>query len=285
MKEHSEGQQNRARFVQLVIDIEKVLGPYRTGLAAHITKPVRPRIVILKNLVFYEISEIVIILKMIRRCMEELCLLGERIEKLQKRIPGGMVDRSTSEGDQFFLAATRQHESTGELQIHIKTIYEWLYHVMDLIRSHSTIRSLIESSTCWNRLDSHCEFRNKLVAHKKRMQVITMSGMSYSARDFKAEIVLMPFVPPASALKEVESLFARCASILTADEANEKNFFERSKILFRNLDKLRNNAVRKQILSFIQRYGTTSAQLIELAKFVRDLAKNLMPKLTALPNV
>ena len=53
---------------------------------------------------------------------------------------------------------------------------------------------------------------------------------------------------------------------------------------FRNLDKLKDNGVRKQIVSFVQRYGTTSAQLIELAKFVRDLAKNLMPKLAALRN-
>ena len=195
-----------------------------------------------------------------------------------------MVDRSTSEGDQFFLAATRQHEATTELEIHVKTIYEWLYHVMDLIRSHSTILSLIKTSTCWNKLDSHCEFRNKLVAHKKGMQVIAMGGMTYSARNFKAEIVLMPFVPPASALKEVESLFARCASILEADEANEKNFFERCKILFRNLDKLKNNTVRRRVVSFVQRYGTTSAQVIELAEFVRDLAKDLMPKLATLRN-
>ena len=87
------------------------------------------------------------------------------------------------------------------------------------------------------------------------------------------------------AVKELVSLFARCASILTADEANEKNFFERCKILFRNLDKLTNNTAREQVVSFVRRYGTISAQPIELAEFVRDLAKNLMPKLATLRNV
>lgn len=283
MKEHSEGKQNRARFVQLVTDIEKIIDTHRTRLAAHITKPSRPRIVILKNLIFYEISDIVIILKMICRRMQELRLLDERIMELRKRVPLGTVDRSTPEGDQFCSAATRQHEATSELEIHIKTIYEWLYHVRDLIRSHCPIHSLVES-TYWNKLESHCEFRNKLVAHKKGMQVITMGGMRYSARDFDAEIVLMPFAPPASAVKELSPLFARCASILATDEANEKNFFERCKILFRNLDKLTNNTARGQVVSFVQRYGTISAQPIELAEFVQDLAKNLMPKLAALRN-
>lgn len=284
MKEHPEGKQNRARFIQLVADIDKVMDTHRTRLAAHITKPNRPRIVILKNLIFYEISDIVIVLKMICRRMQELRLLDERIMELRKRISLGMVDRRTSEGDQFFLAATRQHEATGELEIHIKTIYEWLYHVRDLIRSHSAIRSLVESKY-WNKLESHCEFRSKLITHKKGMQVITIGGMRYSARDFDAEIVLMPFAPPPSAMKELASLFTQCASILTADESNEKNFFERCKILFRNLDKLTNNKARKQVVSFVQRYGTISAQPIKLAEFVRDLAKNLMPKLAALPNV
>ncbi len=285
MKEHSEGKQNRARFIQLVTDIEKVMDTYRTRLVAHITKPNRPRIIILTNLVFSEISDIVIILKMICRCMEELRLLDERIMELRKRVPDGTVDRSTPEGDQFFSAVTRQHEANSELEIYIKTTYEWLYHVMDLVRSHPAIRSLVEKSTCWNKLRSHCEFRNKLIAHKKGIKVITMGGIRYSARDFHAEIVLMPFVPPASAVKELASLFVRCASVLTTDEANEKNFFERCKILFRNLDKLTNNTAREQVVSFVRRYGTISAQPIELAEFMRDLAKNLMPKLATLRNV
>ena len=283
MKEHYEGKQSKARSIQLVTDIETVMDTHRTRLAAHIRKPNRPRIVILKNLTFYEISDFVIVLKMICRRMQELRLLDERIMELQKRVPLGTVDKSIPEGDQFCSAASRQHEATSELEIHIKTTYEWLYHVRDLIRSHSAIRSLVESKY-WNKLESHCEFRSKLITHKKGMQVITMGGMRYSARDFDAEIVLMPFVRPASAVKEVESLFVRRASILTADEANERNFFERCKILFRNLDKLTNNTARGQLVSFVQRYGTISAQPIELAEFVRDLAKNLMPKLAALRN-
>jgi len=283
MKEHSEGKRNRAKFIQLITDTEKVMDTYRSRIVVHVTKPIRTRIIIQKNLIFSEISDIVIILKMICRCMQDLRLSDERIRKLRKRVPDGKVDRSTPEGDQFISSAIRQNEANNELSIHIKTIYEWLYHVMVLIRGHSAIRSLI-GSTCLKKLKSHCEFRNKLIAHTK-IQVITMRGVRYSTRDFYAEIVLMPFVPPASAVKELASLFTRCASILAADEANEKNFFERCKILFRNLDKLTNNTAREQVVSFVQRYGTISAQPIELAEFVRDLAKNLMPKLATLRNV
>ena len=281
MKKHSEGKRNRARFIQLIAGIEKVMNTHRTSIVWPVTKPTSVRSVILKNLIFSEISDLAIILDMVFRDMEELGQLDETMRGLQKIVPLGTVDRSTPEGNQLVLTMTRQHRAMSELRIHMETIYEWLYHVKNLINGHPTLLSQIESSTCWEKLKSYCEFRSKLVTHKRGMYVIPMRWARYSAMEFSTEIVLMPLVPSNSAVTRLSSLFAQCASIFTGDEANEGNFFERYKILFHNRDKLTNN-LREQVVSFVRKYGTISAQSIDLAEFAQNLAGYLIPKLANL---
>jgi len=93
----------------------------------------------------------------------------------------------------------------------------------------------------------------------------------------------MLFILPAPALQELKSLFTKSANVLTNEEANEKDYFERYKILYRDLGKIDDDR-RGQIVSYIKRYGTISASIIELAEFVRNLASDLIPKLTKLRN-
>jgi len=281
MKKHSEGKRNRARFIQLIAGIEKIMDTHRTSIVWPATRPTNVRSVILKNLIFSEISDLAIILDMVFRDMEELGQLDETMRGLWKIVPLGKVDRSTPEGNQLVLTVGRQIKAMSELRIHMETIYEWLYHVKDLINDYPTLLSQIKNSTCWKKLKSYCEFRNRLVTHKRGMQVIPMPWARYSAMEFSTEIVLMPLVPSNSAVTRLSSLFAQCASIFTGDEANEGNFFERCKILFRNRDKLTNNQ-RSQVVSFVEKYGTISAQSIDLAEFAQDLAGYVIPKLANL---
>lgn len=280
MERHSKGRTNKDRFLQSILDIKAVMEIYRTKFAIDITKSIAGRLQLLKGLILSEISEIVTILGMIHKNMENLYSTQERMKELRQKLPSGTVDESSSEGSEYVSVINQHMEITSELKIYIKTIYEWLYHLMDLIRSHRKIRSLVPSQY-WKKLESHCEFRSKLVAHKKATQVYTSAGMRYSAKDFNVELLLTPFAPPASALKELASMFTQCADVLTNKEANEKNYFERCKILYYNLDKFADGQ-REQIVSFIKRYGTISAQPVELAEFARDLVKDLIPKLVEL---
>lgn len=93
----------------------------------------------------------------------------------------------------------------------------------------------------------------------------------------------MTFIPPAPALQELKSLFTKSVSVLTNEEANEKDYFERCKILYRDLGKLDDDR-RGQIVSCIKRYDTISASTIESAEFVINLASDLIPKLAKLRN-
>ncbi len=81
-------------------------------------------------------------------------------------MPLGTADRSTPEGNQSDCSAIRQHEATSELAIYIKTIYEWLYHVRGLIRTHKAIRSLVEGTYC-NKLDPVVNFALSSLHMKK----------------------------------------------------------------------------------------------------------------------
>lgn len=282
MKRHSKGRSNRHRFVQSILDTEEVMDTYRTKFAVDVTKPIPGRLQILKGSILSEISEIVTILQLTYNCMQDLYSTQERMDKLREKMPDGTVDESTPAGALYVSVMSQHMELLSKLRIHMKTIYEWLYHLMDLVRSCRKIRSLVPNPY-WKKLQSHCEFRSKLVAHKKGIQAYTSAGMRYSPKDFNAELLLTPFVPPVSALKELASLFTQCAGVLINEEANEKNYFERCRILYHNLDRFADGK-RKQIVSFIKRYGTISAQPIELAEFVGDLARDLIPKLAELGN-
>jgi len=282
MRKHSKTGRNRHRFVQSILGIEKVIDSYRSRFAMDITKSIPGQLQILKGSILSEILEIVTILQMTYNCMQNLYSTQERMDELREKIPDGTIDQSAPGGVQYISVANQQMETMAELRIHIKTIYEWLYHLMDLVRSHNKIRSLV-SNQYWGKLESYCEFRSKLVAHRKGLQVHTSAGMRYSAKDFNAELLLIAFNPPDSALKELASLFTRCADLLINEEAKEKNYFERCRILYHNLNRFTDNR-RGQIVSFIERHGTISTQPIELAEFMRDFTGDLIPKLARLRN-
>jgi len=276
----SRNRNNKDRFLEAISNIEEIIKTYSTEFAVNIKMPTPGRIQLLKRLIVSEISEIVIILKMIYSNMERLGFIQEKMKELQRKLPSGPVDINTSSGAEFVLIGNQYNKIMSELKICIKTLYEWLYHLKELIQSHPKIISLV-SDKLWQVLQSHCEFRHKLITHKKNIQAYLMGGVRYSAKDFSIELLLTPFTPSTSTLNELNRLFAQCAQTLKDQEAEEKNYFERCKILYHNLNKFTDNK-RKEIVSFIKRYGTISAQPVKLAEFIKDMAKDLIPKLAKL---
>jgi hypothetical protein len=240
------------------------------------------RLDLLKGLILSEILEALTIFYMTYKSMNNLYLLQERMKKIQQRLPSGTVDDKTPNGEEFISVANQEMEIISELKIHIKTIYEWLYHLAELIESHPKIRSLVPDRL-WRTLQSHCEFRHKLITHKRGIQTYLMGGTRFSGNVDKVEILMMPFSPPDSAVKELDKLFSQCSENLITEEASEVNFYERCGILYRNLDKFTGDR-RAKIIDFIKRYGTISANPPEIAEFLSNLVKVLIPKLVDLEN-
>lgn len=272
--------EGRKRFLQAIADTNEVMQIQRPKLAINVTKSTPEQLGILKGLIFSETLEILTIFRAVFKSMEALRHSEERMGELRGELPSGLVNGNTPEGSQFCSVANQHWEILDEIRIWIKTLYEWLYHLRELIRKNPRIRGLV-SDPQWSKLESHCEFRSKLVTHRQDAQVHISTGITYSPRDFKVELLLTPFVPPSSALKELDSLFTQCANVLNPEEAGENNYFERCRILYDNLDKFCDQR-RGQIVSFFERYGAISAEPVALAEFVRDLVKDFVPRLTGL---
>lgn len=268
------------KFLLLILDTRAIIQTYRSKFADRGTKLIPSRLDLIKRLILSEISEALTIFCMIYKSMNNLYHLQEQMKELHQRLPSGTVDDKTPNGREFISIISQHIEIISELEIHIKTIYEWLYHLTELFESHPKIRSLVPD-VLWRTLQAHCEFRNKLITHKKGIQTYLMGGIRFSGNFDKVEILMMPLSPPDSAINELDKLFSQCSENLTTEEAGEVNFYERCGILYRNLDKFTGDR-RAKIVAFIQRYGTISANPPDIAEYIRDLVEVLIPKLVEL---
>jgi len=271
--------ENKDKFLQSILNIKAIMETHRSKFAIESKGLVPERLDLLKRLIFSEISEIITILFMTYKDMNDLYQVQERMKELRKQLPSGTIDNKSPTGKEFISAINQHMEITSELTVHIKTIYEWLYHLAELIESHQKTRSLIPDRV-WRILQSHCEFRNKLITHKKGIQTYLMSGIRFSGNVDKVELIMMSLSPPESAIKELDKLFSQYSENLTNEEANEINFYERCGILYRNLDKFTGDQ-RAKIVAFIQKYGTISANPPDIAEFIKDLVGELIPNIAS----
>lgn len=268
---------SKKKFINSVLEIRKIIETHR--LESTISKPkvIPKKTEILKKLILSEIYEIITIFEMMYKSIEKIDESNIKMDKLRKRLPQGTIDRSTPEGKEFVVATNEYMEKTTWLKVYIKMLYEWLYHLKELLESNKKIHSLI-SKPLWLKLQWYCEFRNKLVTHKKKAQVYLMEGARFSSEWVDFEILMTPFVPPKSAVKELNTLFNQCAENLPEKEATVNNFFERCRILYHNLDILPSNQ-KSKVKSFIEKYGTISDKPIHMVEYIKDLVKELIPKL------
>ncbi|MEM2488027.1 MAG: hypothetical protein QXR44_05490 [Thermoproteota archaeon] len=232
---------------------------------------------ILRELIIRELSEILIILLMIHKSMNSFYIVHEKIMKMTDEKIG---EKSLTEEE--FLTIRK---ATEELIILIKVLYEWLYHLKELIENNEKLRSSVPKKL-WKKLKAHCDVRNKLITHKEKTQTYLTSFMRFSPRPDidRFEVLMMPIFPPESAVKELDRLFSECSNELTPEEAREVNFYERCGILYRNLDKFTDEQGRK-VVAFIQKYGTILANPPETAELIRDLAITLVPKLASYKDI
>lgn len=265
---------SKKKFLNSILEIGKILETRRLEFAESKLKIIPKKTKILKELIFSEIQEILIILKMMYESIENMDEINIKRYKLRKRLPQGTTDISTPEGKKFI---NEYMEKITWLKVYIKILYEWLYHIKELLESDKNIHSLI-SRPLWLKLQRYCLFRNKLVTHKEKIQVYPTEVISFSSVWVDFKILITSFVPPESVVEELNTLFNKCAENLSEKEAIEKNFFERCRILYQNLDDLPDNQ-KPNVKSFIGKYGTISDKPIHMVEYIRDLVKELIPKL------
>ena len=106
-----------------------------------------------------------------------------------------------------------------------------------------------------------------------------MRGAMRFSGDFSSvELMMTTAAPPATAIKELETLFVQCSDELTEEECAEGNFAERSRILANALARYPDDR-RARIISFMERYGAVSDTPLGIVRFLRDLVQEVVPTL------
>lgn len=164
----------------------------------------------------------------------------------------------------------------SRLRIHFRAIYLWLYNLKILIDKHSQKNLLVTGKNKSN-LEKYCEFRHKLITHKVELKTVPLGGTVYTKGKFDFRIMMTPINAPDDAVREVNEVFENCKKYLSDEDSLEKNFHTRLDILYRNLTEFGDK--QKEVLDVIEKYGTYSDEPIILVEFIRDLCKELLPKL------
>ena len=281
MREMAESKTHGDRLLTAILEIQQLLAASRTDPpASSDVASVPNRLGVLRSLVYSEFSEIMTILSMLYDNVDTSRSSAKQMNELQRRIPSGPIDESSADGKVYIGVINRQRVSNSRLEVLIKVLYEWIYHLSELLKSPQ-MRRLV-SAPLWLRLQSYCAFRGRLVTHQQDAAVPLLKGaMRFSADFEKIELILTPFDLPEAAIRELNGLFSQCANELTEDESKEQNLVERCKILSTNLDRFQ-DARRGRIVSFIGRFGTVSDTPVNMVQFLRDLAAEILPKLAEL---
>ena len=169
------------RLLTAILEIQQLLSASRTDpTASSDVASVPNRLGVLRSLVYSEFSEIMTILSMLNDNVDTLRSAAKRMNELQRRIPSGPIDPSSADGKVYIDVMDRHRLSSDRLQVLIKVLYEWIYHLSELLTSPQ-MRRLV-SAPLWLRLQSYCAFRSRLVTHQQNAAVPLLKGaMRFSA--------------------------------------------------------------------------------------------------------
>ena len=266
-------------LLSLIVEMKQIVDTHATEIAIRASSDpsIPEQIEVRKRSLLAEIQEAVTILSMTQEVIAVLREVQAGMRELYPQVPAGPIDQSTDAGRRFRELMTLQFKFMPRLVVLIKALYEWIYHLSELLDTPQMQDLLTDHLR--SRLQAYCAFRNKLVAHQQYAEVDRMRGMMRFSGDFSSiELMLTPFTPPGAASKELDTLFPQCSDKLTDEERKEENFFERCRILANALDRFRDDR-RGRIISFMERYGAISDTPIRIAQFLRDFVREVVPQL------
>ena len=268
------------QLAKAIAAIREILSSNRIRFAIRDPQVLPSHTRLLAGRVFAELGEIATILEMIYETAESHRVTQARL--LDGKFPSGTVDATTKLGKEFLQLFEYSLRCVSRQTIHIKALYEWLYHLKELIEADRALKRLVEP-VHWAKLTAYCDFRDRLITHKSGLKGPVLGGMIYSADMQKIELNLVVLGLPQSAIRELDTLFNQCASELTAEESTEANVYERCRILSRQLYRFRDHR-RGRIVAFFGKYGTRSQNPGDIAEFVAEMCADLIPKLEGVVN-
>jgi hypothetical protein len=261
-------------FLQIISEIEQIHGEYLQNFKLKEIKEWTNSSLVMKNLIF---SEILTILKIL---YEELNDLYEVSEKLSQIV--FLKGKSIREREEEIKLVDRQFEVIDKLKVHIKVLYEWLNHLRNLIIKSSSSKKILTliPNNLMKELERYCVIRHKLITHKEGFKASPIHSMLYSSKwgDVKLEIITPLFINEAQ--EEMDKLWEECKGKLEKEEIIEKNFKHRREILYKNLGKNKFSPDQEErIKSFIGKYGGVTDEPIEIARYIKNLVQEFIPKL------
>lgn len=266
----------------LIAEIEKLLSPYlynhsynpSTQISAPGTIPLRSNVI--NRLILSELFDIATILRLIDTATKRLWLVQQKEHSF-------LQDRDTiSVGAEYLVERQKMINERGqilnELSLFIKSLYEWLYHLKELLEKKDFLQQGLK-----NELESFCAFRRKLITHKGGskghggVEVDLGGGFVYCSDLDNVLLIMLPLSISYEVSNHLDNLFEQCKPELDPEHKKEENWFKKWEILSQNLPRLR--AKRDDLASFIGSYGGVSASPLNIAEFFKELLKEIIPKL------
>ncbi|MBI4468778.1 MAG: hypothetical protein HY650_05575 [Acidobacteria bacterium] len=267
---------NSSQLDEFMLEIDQVLNEHRDAFAITALRPMPAQMEVIKRLTISELNEILILLKMIGRALRARGAAYLTIMASLKSTSPRSADAGVGDKTQIQDAQTQMMSTGMELQVLVKALYEWLYHLSELL-TDPTIEGLVPGPLL-EKLERYSAFRSKVVTHTKDRAVLPMGALRSAPNFADVELVMTPFEFPEPAISELEALYEDCRREIANDEATGENLHERCVILLNNLDKFK-DLRRGRIISFIGRFGAISPNVSEVAECIRDLTSVLVPML------
>jgi len=261
-------------LLQTVEAIERILRTHRNDLVGAYREQVTGY-ELTKCLIFRQFEELATILRMTYKGMQSF-----RLELW------GLARNSSSLVE---IVATEE-----EIKINIQVIYEWLYHLCELITNAKggQVRSLV-SKSIWQRVKFHCKFRNYLVTHVGGTELFPPKGLPFAADFDSCWLEAHTHFPSEDAFKRLEDLLATLLGMQASMERDLMAFAAGCRQLFDAINErpsdlrqpLSGSRTMADLDYFIKHYGAVSASPLALAGDIRDLATELLPRLRASTDV
>jgi hypothetical protein len=227
---------------------------------------------ILRDHIYTELTEALVLLGLFQKEMDAF------LEGLDATLAGTAGTGSTAqlaEPDEIMIVM-----STPMLVL-MKAVYEWLYHLKQMIAGNATVRGLVNADH-WKALQFHCIYRHELVAHRKQTVPRLQPGMFFFDKLSSMVILSIPYHPPANVRGDLDGLFADCAPYLSAEAQRSESYEDKCRAVYQAFAGLP-APLQERVKGFMRRNGALSSEPVAIAEFLRDLIADFYAKLTALP--
>jgi hypothetical protein len=240
----------------LNLEIKNLLNSYSRNLATH-TVPFRSRPEKLNLLKIWILNE-----------LKEILMILEQIDDLNKKYRSAKRIR----------ASLQSYQTFDRLKFYIKALYEWLYHLKELIESNQPLKSKLEKEGLWAKLKVYCEIRDKVITHKAGrngrtgIQVYLSEGMTLPKSADDIELLMLPFAPSASDQQKLDELYTKCWPGLK--DHSDYDYFGKWRMLsnwFHELD----GELQKEVKVFFSQFGMITHSPSRVAAFIEKLIKAL----------